>query len=54
MQINTHEAKSQLSTLPSHHGDPFYRMPVAQAQSEGLSLVSADGHMQAYGVARVW
>lgn len=43
-----------LSTLPFHHRDPFDRMLVAQAQSEGLSLVSTDRHMQAYGVERIW
>lgn len=43
-----------LSTLPVHHRDPFDRMLIAQAQSEGLALVTADGHMKAYGAACVW
>ena len=28
--------------LPRHHGDPFDRMPIAQAQLENMTLVSRD------------
>jgi PIN domain nuclease of toxin-antitoxin system len=28
--------------LPRHHGDPFDRMPIAQAQLENMTLVSKD------------
>jgi PIN domain nuclease of toxin-antitoxin system len=38
------------STLPPHHRDPFDRMLVAQAQVEGLVLVSADRQLAAYEV----
>ena len=37
-------------TLPRHHRDPFDRMLVAQAQIEGLALVSADAKLAAYEV----
>jgi PIN domain nuclease of toxin-antitoxin system len=37
-------------TLPPHHRDPFDRMLVAQAQVEGLVLVSADPKLAAYEV----
>ena len=37
--------------LPAHHRDPFDRMLVAQAQIEGLTLVSRDGVFSAYEVA---
>jgi PIN domain nuclease of toxin-antitoxin system len=37
--------------LPKHHGDPFDRMLVAQALSEGLTLVTADGEQAKYGIA---
>jgi PIN domain nuclease of toxin-antitoxin system len=37
--------------LPSHHRDPFDRLIVAQAQSEGLVLVSGDQQLGAYPVA---
>ena len=37
--------------LPPIHRDPFDRMLVAQAQCEGLTLVSRDSHIQQYEVA---
>jgi PIN domain nuclease of toxin-antitoxin system len=37
--------------LPMHHGDPFDRMLVAQAQVEGLTIVSRDPVFSAYQVA---
>lgn len=36
--------------LPIHHRDPFDRMLVAQAQIEGLTLVTRDAHIQKYDV----
>jgi PIN domain nuclease of toxin-antitoxin system len=36
--------------LPRHHGDPFDRMLVAQALVEGLTLVTHDATLSAYGV----
>lgn len=36
--------------LPLHHKDPFDRMLVAQAQLEGLVLVTADRKLSAYDV----
>lgn len=36
--------------LPDHHGDPFDRMLVAQAQCEGLSLVTDDVDLARYQV----
>ena len=40
--------------LPPHHGDPFDRMLVAQAQSESLTLVTRDTQLAPYGVAILW
>jgi PIN domain nuclease of toxin-antitoxin system len=37
--------------LPRHHGDPFDRMLIAQAQLEGLTIVTSDAHFAAYDVA---
>jgi PIN domain nuclease of toxin-antitoxin system len=37
--------------LPVHHHDPFDRMLVAQAQHEGLTIVSMDGMIRRYAVA---
>ena len=36
--------------LPPHHKDPFDRMLVAQAITDGWTLVTRDTKMQAYGV----
>lgn len=36
--------------LPAHHADPFDRMLIAQAEAEGLTLVTADTVFERYGV----
>ncbi len=43
-----------VSDLPRHHGDPFDRLLIAQAQAEGLALVSGDDKLGPYGVTLVW
>jgi PIN domain nuclease of toxin-antitoxin system len=43
-----------LSVLPFHHRDPFDRLLAAQAQCEGLVLLSRDEAFDAYGVRRIW
>ncbi len=40
--------------LPRHHNDPFDRMLVAQAQVEGLTLVTHDRRMEPYAVEILW
>ena len=40
----------QATRLPMHHRDPFDRMLVAQAQAEGLVIVTADAALRRYGV----
>lgn len=40
----------QAGNLPQHHKDPFDRMLVAQAQAEGLTIVTRDQHIPMYGV----
>lgn len=37
-------------TLPRHHDDPFDRMLIAQAQMEGLTLLSYDPAFRQYDV----
>jgi PIN domain nuclease of toxin-antitoxin system len=44
----THALRS--AALPLHHRDPFDRMLVAQAQVEGLRLMTADPLMRQYEV----
>lgn len=36
--------------LPLHHHDPFDRMLIAQAQLEGLTLLSADRRLRDYDI----
>ncbi len=43
---------AELATLPWHHRDPFDRMIVAQARADRLQLMSYDGAMASYAVAR--
>ena len=40
--------------LPHIHGDPFDRLLIAQAQSENMTLVTADQSLRNYDVAATW
>ena len=42
------------ATLPRIHGDPFDRMLVAQAQIEGLPILTADPAISRYDVETIW
>ena len=42
------------ANLPRHHNDPWDRLLVATAESEGLTLVTADRAVQAYVVDWLW
>ena len=42
------------ATLERHHGDPFDRLLVAQAQEESLPIVSRDSSFDRYGIQRIW
>jgi PIN domain nuclease of toxin-antitoxin system len=44
----------QTLQLPFHHRDPFDRLLIAQAISEEMTLLSADGAFSAYNVKQVW
>jgi PIN domain nuclease of toxin-antitoxin system len=43
-----------IAALPPHHGDPFDRMLVAQALTEGLTLVTHDRLFAPYGIPVLW
>jgi len=43
-----------VSRLPFHHRDPFDRLLVAQAQVEGLTMVTCDAAFAAYGIPLLW
>lgn len=40
----------QSGALPRHHRDPFDRVLIAQAQAEGMILLTDDGQIKQYGV----
>jgi PIN domain nuclease of toxin-antitoxin system len=42
------------AAMERHHGDPFDRLLIAQAQEESLSIVSRDLAFDRYGVKRIW
>jgi len=39
--------------LPEIHSDPFDRMLIAQAQAEGLEIITADSEISKYGIRLV-
>lgn len=43
-----------LERLPWFHRDPFDRLLIASALSEGMTLVTADGNIKRYDVPQVW
>jgi PIN domain nuclease of toxin-antitoxin system len=49
----TFEHASTLRALPPHHRDPFDRLIIAAALSEGLTIVTSDGQFDAYDVTLV-
>ena len=42
-----------LASLPLHHRDPFDRLLIAQAMSEGIPIMTRDPQMQLYGVTTI-
>ena len=40
--------------LPAHHSDPFDRLLIAQAQKEGMTLVTNDRLIHIYTVKTLW
>jgi PIN domain nuclease of toxin-antitoxin system len=43
-----------LKNLPAHHNDPFDRLILTQAQTENLTLISADSVFKHYDVDCIW
>jgi PIN domain nuclease of toxin-antitoxin system len=43
-----------LSQLPFHHKDPFDRIIISQAMTEGFSLLSKDAQISKYQVNVIW
>jgi len=43
-----------VADLPFHHKDPFDRLMIAQANWEGIPIVSADAQFDPYPITRLW
>jgi PIN domain nuclease of toxin-antitoxin system len=43
-----------VAALPAHHHDPFDRLLIAQAQTEDMTLISADREFEKYSVKLLW
>jgi PIN domain nuclease of toxin-antitoxin system len=50
----THEHALTAAALPKLHADPFDRMLVAQAQTEGMVLITGDRQLLKYSVETLW
>ncbi len=50
----SHRHIYNLSQLPFHHKDPFDRMIISQAMTEGFSLLSKDAQITKYQVNVIW
>jgi PIN domain nuclease of toxin-antitoxin system len=50
----TAEVLLRSTELPSHHKDPFDRVILAEAQMDGMTVVSPDALFSAYGVPLLW
>jgi PIN domain nuclease of toxin-antitoxin system len=53
LPIAPHHA-NRVGTLPMHHRDPFDRLLIAQADCDELTLITADGGLQRYGIEILW
>jgi len=49
-----HAHALRVSELPHHHGDPFDRLLIAQAQLEGATLATGDPQFLLYDVDVLW
>lgn len=50
--LSEHAVRAGL--LPGPHKDPFDRMLIAQAQAEGVPVISNDVALDGYSVRRLW
>ena len=44
----------QLEALPSHHGDPFDRLLIAQATTESIPILTSDDRFTLYDIPLIW
>jgi PIN domain nuclease of toxin-antitoxin system len=50
----TVEYAAAQAALACYHRDPFDRLVIAQALTEGIPIVRADSGVDRYGVTRIW
>ena len=50
----THSHALHVANLPHHHRDPFDRLLIAQAQLDGLTILTADKVFEQYDVPVLW
>ncbi len=48
------EHVEEVTSLATHHSDPFDRMLIAQATVERLTLVTRDRQFEPYGIPVIW
>ena len=53
LPVSMHHAL-EVSSLPTHHQDPFDRLLIAQSRSEGIPVISGDAAFRSYDVEIVW
>jgi len=49
-----HAHALRVAELPDHHGDPFDRLLIAQAQLDGLTILTSDRMFARYDVTVRW
>ena len=49
-----HAHALHVATLPHHHRDPFDRLLIAQAQVEGIPIMTVDRQFEPYEVEVIW
>jgi len=49
-----HSHARRVASLPLHHGDPFDRLLIAQAQIESVPIMTADDQFLRYEIEMIW
>ena len=50
----THSHTLRVAELPAHHGDPFDRLLIAQAQLDNLTILTSDRSFAKYDIDLRW
>ncbi|MCJ7449143.1 MAG: type II toxin-antitoxin system VapC family toxin [Bacteroidales bacterium] len=49
-----HNHLTKIIDLPFHHRDPFDRLIIAQAMTEGIPIISPDAAFSQYPIKLIW